>query len=209
MNLPQSEDPSMKVTMSETNKEEANNYMCTSDSDEEMYQQNSTYNTSADKKRYQLQLYMIGTRIIKEFKGVYFKGQVAGFHYLFYRIVYCDGDREDLNPGEVQKMLKPKVKAKLKNAKNVTVFTGPSINSPMPGQIYRPGIPNMAHLALKELMDKDLVKFVVSTNVDGLHRKSGISKERLFELNGNYYKEVCKLCNRDFVRDFMVYQSST
>ena len=55
--------------MSETNKEEANNYMCTSDSDEEMYQQNSTYNTSTDNKQYQLQLYMIGTRIIKEFKG--------------------------------------------------------------------------------------------------------------------------------------------
>ena len=54
MNLPWSKDPSMNVTMSETNKEEANNYMCTSDSDEEMYQQNSTYNTSTDNKRYQL-----------------------------------------------------------------------------------------------------------------------------------------------------------
>ena len=78
MNLPWSEDPSMNVTMNETNKEEANNYMCTSDSDEEMYQQNSTYNTSTNNKRNQLQLYMIGTRIIKEFKGVYFEGQVAG-----------------------------------------------------------------------------------------------------------------------------------
>ena len=126
----------MNVTMSETNKEEANNYMCTSDSDEEMYQQNSTYNTSTNNKQYQLQLYMIGTRIIKEFKGVYFEGQVAGFHYPYYRIVYCDGDGEDLNPGEVRKMLKPKVKAKLKNEKNVTLrlFKETSLNGSIVGE---------------------------------------------------------------------------
>ena len=63
INLPRSEDTSMNVTMIETNKEEANNYMCTSDNDKEMYQQNSTYNTPTDNKQYQLQLYMIGTRI--------------------------------------------------------------------------------------------------------------------------------------------------
>ena len=60
---------------------------------------------------------MIGTRIIKEFKEVYFEGQVAGFHYPYYHIVYCNGDGEDLNPGEVQKMLKPKVKSKTKERK--------------------------------------------------------------------------------------------
>ena len=135
-NLPWSKDPSMNVTMSETNKEEANNYMCTSDSNKEIYQQNSTYNTSTSNKRNQLQLYMIGTRIIKEFKGVYFKGQVAGFHYPYYRIVYCDGDGEDLNPGEVRKMLKPKVKAKLKNEKNVTLrlFKETSLNGLIVGE---------------------------------------------------------------------------
>ena len=49
-NLPWSKDLSTNVTMSETNKEEVNNYMCTSDSDKKMYQQNSTYNTSTDNK---------------------------------------------------------------------------------------------------------------------------------------------------------------
>jgi mono-ADP-ribosyltransferase sirtuin 6 len=32
-----------------------------------------------------------------------------------------------------------------------------------------------------------MLKFLVSTNVDGLHRKSGIAEERIAELHGNSY----------------------
>ena len=40
-----------------------------------------------------------------------------------------------------------------------------------------------------------MVSHVISTNVDGLHRRSGlITKDELSELHGNVYLEKCNLC---------------
>ena len=59
-------------------------------------------------------------------------------------------------------------------------------------------------MALKELMDKGILKTVISQNVDGLHRKSGIPSGQIYELHGNTNHEVCQKCGKDYMRDFRV-----
>jgi len=63
-------------------------------------------------------------------------------------------------------------------------------------------LPTLCHMAIKKLVDENLVKFVVSQNTDGLHVKSGIPNEKIAELHGNTNKEYCKKCGKIYYRDF-------
>lgn len=69
-------------------------------------------------------------------------------------------------------------------------------------------LPTLCHMAIKKLVDKDIVKYVVSQNTDGLHVKSGIPIEKISELHGNSQKEICKKCNKAFYRDFRTREST-
>ena len=59
-------------------------------------------------------------------------------------------------------------------------------------------------MAMVELMNRGLLKHVISQNTDGLHRKSGIPKECLTEVHGNRNLEICAKCGKDYMRDFNV-----
>jgi len=59
-------------------------------------------------------------------------------------------------------------------------------------------------MMLVELTEKNHLKFIVSQNVDGLHRKSGIPPANLAELHGNTNLEVCEQCGAEYMRDFRV-----
>ena len=59
-------------------------------------------------------------------------------------------------------------------------------------------------MALVELFEKNHLKYVVSQNVDGLHRKSGIPAANLSELHGNTNLEICEECGREYMRDTRV-----
>jgi len=59
-------------------------------------------------------------------------------------------------------------------------------------------------MALVELMDKNHLKYIVSGNVDGLHRKSGIPASKISELHGNTNLEYCEVCGRQYMRDMRV-----
>ncbi|KAL9110399.1 MAG: hypothetical protein Q9227_005130 [Pyrenula ochraceoflavens] len=63
-------------------------------------------------------------------------------------------------------------------------------------------IPSPTHMALVALQEEGLLKYLVSQNCDGLHRRSGISPGRISELHGNSNREYCKACGKDFIRDF-------
>lgn len=43
---------------------------------------------------------------------------------------------------------------------------------------------------------------LVSQNVDGLHRKTGVDIHKMVELHGNTNLEKCKKCNKYYMRDF-------
>lgn len=49
---------------------------------------------------------------------------------------------------------------------------------------------------------------VISQNVDGLHRKSGIPAEKLVEVHGNQNLEICNKCDQHYMRDFKTGKSS-
>jgi NAD-dependent SIR2 family protein deacetylase len=56
--------------------------------------------------------------------------------------------------------------------------------------------PNLAHRAVVELQELDLLDFLISQNVDNLHLKSGIKLEKIAELHGNTTLMVCLECGK-------------
>ena len=65
-------------------------------------------------------------------------------------------------------------------------------------------IPTPTHMALVRLMDEGLLKYLISQNVDGLHRRSGIDPAKLAEVHGNTNLEKCLKCKKEYMRDFRV-----
>lgn len=61
--------------------------------------------------------------------------------------------------------------------------------------------PTLAHHALVDMLRAGQLKYVVSQNIDGLHLKSGIPEDRLSELHGNCFLEICWKCDRRFLRE--------
>ena len=59
-------------------------------------------------------------------------------------------------------------------------------------------------MAMKELMDRNILKFIISQNIDGLHLRSGVRSNQIAELHGNVYLEFCTSCGREYLRDFHV-----
>nr|XP_043607016.1 NAD-dependent protein deacetylase SRT1 [Erigeron canadensis] len=69
---------------------------------------------------------------------------------------------------------------------------------------FHRAMPSMTHMALVELERAGIVKFVISQNIDGLHLRSGIPREKLSELHGNSFMERCTSCGTEYFRDFEV-----
>ncbi|RDW75362.1 hypothetical protein BP6252_06504 [Coleophoma cylindrospora] len=63
-------------------------------------------------------------------------------------------------------------------------------------------LPTPTHMALVELQNRGILKYLVSQNCDGLHRRSGILPDRISELHGNSNREYCKDCGKEYIRDF-------
>eukprot|EP01080_Neovahlkampfia_damariscottae_P008074 gene8074-12535_t len=116
----------------------------------------------------------------------------------------------------------------INNSKHLVVYTGAGISTSANIPDYRgpkgvwtlrdkgmtpdgiemdQAFPTYSHYALVELMSKGILKYVVSTNVDGLHRRSGIPKEKISELHGNSYKEYCHKCGKEYLRYFDTFKT--
>ncbi|KAH6886319.1 DHS-like NAD/FAD-binding domain-containing protein [Thelonectria olida] len=63
-------------------------------------------------------------------------------------------------------------------------------------------IPTPTHMALLQLQNSGILKYTISQNCDGLHRRSGILPDNISELHGNNNREYCKDCGKEFIRDF-------
>jgi len=126
---------------------------------------------------------------------------------------------EDIHKGVV------KIAQLIKNAKHTVVYTGAGISTAAQIPDFRGpngawtnrekgrqtnGIditlarPTLAHYAITLLVNKGLVKMIISTNMDGLHRRSGVTSDNIVELHGNSYRELCDSCDKEYIRDFNV-----
>ncbi|CAG9772577.1 unnamed protein product [Ceutorhynchus assimilis] len=65
---------------------------------------------------------------------------------------------------------------------------------------FNEAIPTKTHFALKHLVEKQYVHYIVSQNIDGLHLKTGLPRTYLAELHGNMFIGQCDTCDSQFVR---------
>ncbi|KAG1669173.1 NAD-dependent protein deacetylase sirtuin-6 [Nymphon striatum] len=111
----------------------------------------------------------------------------------------------------------------IRNSKHVIVFTGAGISTsagipdfrgpkgvwtldergekPSVNLSFDDAVPTPTHMALVEMARLNIIKYVISQNVDGLHLKSGLSKKNFSELHGNMFLDKCDKCKREFVRN--------
>lgn len=61
---------------------------------------------------------------------------------------------------------------------------------------FADAMPSFSHKAILELLERGLIRHVVTQNVDGLHRKSGIPTENLSEIHGSAFLEECEVCGK-------------
>lgn len=64
--------------------------------------------------------------------------------------------------------------------------------------------PTLTHRAITKLSQDDvnIVKYVITQNVDGLHMRSGIQRSKHCFLHGCIFTEKCERCAREYFRDF-------
>lgn len=106
------------------------------------------------------------------------------------------------------------------NSKYVIVFTGAGISTSSGLSDYRgtDGVwtrkrkglsdknpipfkkvkPTKGHEVLKKLFKKGIVKYVISQNIDNLHRRSGIPENYIAEIHGNYNIMRCSHCDKRY-----------
>ncbi|XP_010252773.1 PREDICTED: NAD-dependent protein deacetylase SRT1 isoform X1 [Nelumbo nucifera] len=115
----------------------------------------------------------------------------------------------------------------IKKSKHLVVFTGAGISTscgipdfrgpkgvwtlqregkgvPEASLPFHRAMPSVTHMALVELEKAGILKFLISQNVDSLHLRSGIPREKLSELHGNSFRELCPSCGAEYLRDFEV-----
>eukprot|EP00439_Symbiodinium_sp_Y106_P080365 s271_g19.t1 len=99
--------------------------------------------------------------------------------------------------------------ADFRSGMNTSLPTGPGLwerpKGETPSNILEQCVqarPSPTHGFLFRLWKVGVLKHIISQNVDGLHRKSGITADALSELHGNIFVERCVKCGREYERDF-------
>lgn len=64
--------------------------------------------------------------------------------------------------------------------------------------------PSLTHRIVTFMCLKGIVRFCVTQNVDGLHRRSGLSRSFHSVLHGCVFTEKCEKCNAEHFRDYEV-----
>jgi mono-ADP-ribosyltransferase sirtuin 6 len=64
--------------------------------------------------------------------------------------------------------------------------------------------PTLTHRAITRLSqnDMDIIKYVITQNVDGLHMRSGMQRSKHCFLHGCIFTEKCEDCAKEYFRDF-------
>lgn len=61
--------------------------------------------------------------------------------------------------------------------------------------------PTLTHRAITYLAEKGRLKYCITQNVDGLHRRAGLSRDKHSALHGCAFTEKCHACFTEYFRD--------
>lgn len=64
--------------------------------------------------------------------------------------------------------------------------------------------PTLTHRAITYLANQNIIRYCITQNVDGLHRRSGLPRNLQSVLHGCVFTEKCEKCNSEHFRDFDV-----
>jgi mono-ADP-ribosyltransferase sirtuin 6 len=64
--------------------------------------------------------------------------------------------------------------------------------------------PTLTHRAICKLVELHKIQYCITQNVDGLHRRSGLSRQHHSVLHGCVFTEVCEDCKTEHFRDYDV-----
>jgi mono-ADP-ribosyltransferase sirtuin 6 len=69
------------------------------------------------------------------------------------------------------------------------------------GMDFSKARPTLTHRAISKLASVGTLKFCITQNVDGLHRRSGLSRNKHAALHGCAFTETCVSCQTEHFRD--------
>mmetsp|Transcript_77837 Transcript_77837/g.166884 ORF Transcript_77837/g.166884 Transcript_77837/m.166884 type:complete len:450 (-) Transcript_77837:339-1688(-) len=78
--------------------------------------------------------------------------------------------------------------------------------TPLTGVSGVKAFPTLTHMSLVEMYNRSILKYVISQNCDGLHRRSGLPAKAISELHGNGNIEICEDCDERYFRDFICFR---
>lgn len=64
--------------------------------------------------------------------------------------------------------------------------------------------PTLTHRAIVKLVELGQVQYCITQNVDGLHRRSGLTRDVHSVLHGCVFTEICEQCRTEHFRDYDV-----
>ncbi|MBU3161848.1 NAD-dependent protein deacylase [Clostridium frigoris] len=73
--------------------------------------------------------------------------------------------------------------------------------------IFTDAVPNVAHIALSKLENRNKLKAVITQNIDGLHQMAG--SKNVYELHGSIHRNFCMKCNKSFNLKYILASKST
>jgi mono-ADP-ribosyltransferase sirtuin 6 len=68
--------------------------------------------------------------------------------------------------------------------------------------LFNKAKPSFTHYSLVSLMSHNFVHHIISQNVDSLHLKSGIPLDKISEIHGNIFMEICEKCGKKYLSDY-------
>eukprot|EP00735_Rhodelphis_limneticus_P003710 TRINITY_DN15218_c0_g1::TRINITY_DN15218_c0_g1_i1::g.30586::m.30586 TRINITY_DN15218_c0_g1::TRINITY_DN15218_c0_g1_i1::g.30586 ORF type:complete len:627 (-),score=44.10,sp/Q8N6T7/SIR6_HUMAN/41.08/4e-67,SIR2/PF02146.12/3.6e-23,SIR2/PF02146.12/7.9e+03,RMP/PF14996.1/0.087,RMP/PF14996.1/1.6e+03,DUF581/PF04570.9/4.7e+02,DUF581/PF04570.9/1.5 TRINITY_DN15218_c0_g1_i1:123-2003(-) len=111
-----------------------------------------------------------------------------------------DKDKKGRQPG-TSKEKKPK-KAKREEARSsAEQLTKKCVVCHWERSILEGAHPTFSHMAITALMKANVCDFLVTQNIDGLHRRADVTRERMAELHGNTFLEKCYGCKAEFMSE--------
>ncbi|GMI07645.1 hypothetical protein TrVE_jg13121 [Triparma verrucosa] len=90
----------------------------------------------------------------------------------------------------------------LPSTASATTIATTAATTPPPSDLFQVVPPTPTHMALAKLVQLNHIDYIITQNVDGLHLRSGVPRNKLSILHGDCFTEKCEKCGYEYFRDF-------